>query len=117
MEGRHATVADSSVCTSHVLDQMLRANEVTHPPASSIEGLPSRAHGESPLIELRRQCSDPGKGNIVETVVDLIRKNDEIVLDTELADFLKLITREDLSYRVVAVVAISNLLRRGHWGQ
>ena len=114
LKGRHATVADSSVCASYVLDQMLRANEVTNPPARSVEGLPSRTHRESALVKLRRQCSDPGKRNIVETVVDLVRKNDEIVLDTELADFLKLITRENLSYRVVAVVAISSLLRHGH---
>lgn len=39
LERRHATVANPSVCTGNIFDQMLRANEVSHTPTGGIECL------------------------------------------------------------------------------
>lgn len=84
------------------LDQMLRPDEVADSPASSVEGLARGADGQGALPELRGQRCDPGERDVVEAVVDLIREDDDVVLDAEVADALEFLAREDLADGVVA---------------
>lgn len=107
LEGRHTAVANAGVCTGNVLDQMLWSNQVSHPPTSGIEGLTSRAHGDSTFIQLRGQGGNAGKRNVEETVVNFIRKDNEVVLDTEVANTLELLLGKDLANGVVAVQVVS----------
>lgn len=107
LEGRHTAVANAGVCTGNVLDQMLRSNQVSHTPASGVEGLTSRAHSDSTFVQFRGQGGNPGKRNIEQAVVNLIRKDDQVVLDTEVTNTLELFLREDLAKRVVAIQVVS----------
>lgn len=101
LERRHAAVTDTGVCTSHILDQVFRADEVPNTPTSGVEGLAGRTHGQSTLVQLWGQSSDSSVGNVEEAVVDFIRQDDKVVLDTQFTNALELLAREDLADGVV----------------
>jgi hypothetical protein len=107
LEGRHTAVANAGVCTSNVLDQMLRSDQIAHTPASGVEGLTSRAHSEGAFIQLGGQGGNPRKRNIEQAVINFIRKDNQVVLDTEVADTLELFLGEDLAKGVVAIQIVS----------
>lgn len=101
LERRHTAVTDTGVCTSHVLDQVFRANEVPNTPTSSIEGLAGGAHGQSALVQLWGQGSNSSVGNVEEAVVDFIRQDDKVILDAQFTNALELFAREDLADGIV----------------
>lgn len=103
LERRHTAVADAGVCTGHILDQVLRANKISNTPAGGIEGLAGGTDGQGSLVQLRRQSGNSRKGDIEETVIDLIRQNNQVVLNAEVADALELLSGEDLANGVVPV--------------
>lgn len=103
MKGRHGTVTDPSVCASNILNQMLGSNQVSDTPAGGIECLTGGSHGQSALVELWRQSGDSSEGDVVETVVYFVGKNDKVVLNTELTNTFEFSLREDLPNRVVTV--------------
>lgn len=113
MQRRHTAVANAGVCTSNVLDQMFRSDQIAHAPASSVEGLTSRAHSEGAFVQLRGQGGNPGEWNIEQSVINFIRKDDQVVLDTEITDTLELFLGEDLAKGVVAIQIVSIIKQVG----
>lgn len=97
------------MCASNILDQMLGSNQVSDTPAGCIKCLTGGSHGQSALVELWRQGRDSSEGNVIETVVDFVGKNDKVMLNTELSNTFEFSLREDLANRVVTVT-VSNLL-------
>jgi hypothetical protein len=82
---------------------MLRSDQISHTPASGVEGLTSRAHSQGAFVQLRGQGGNAGERNIEQTVINFIRKNNQVVLDTEVTDTLELLLGEDLAKGVVAI--------------
>ena len=103
LQGRHATIANTSVRTGNVFDKMLGSNKVSHTPTGGIKGFAGRSHSQSTLVKLRGQGANPSEWDIKEAVVDFVGENDKIVLDTKLTNTFQLSTRENLPNRVVAV--------------
>lgn len=101
LEGRHAAVTDAGVGGSDVLDQVLGADQEANTPAGCIERLSSGTNGQGTLVQLGRQGGDAGEWGVVETVVHLVRQDDEVVLDAEIADTFQFSTGKDLSNGVV----------------
>lgn len=96
--------ANPCVCCSNVLDQVLRSDQVADSPASSVEELTSAADGQRESRDLGAQRRNPGEGHVVELIVNLIGKNENVLLDAKVADGLELLTAEDLTHRVVRCV-------------
>lgn len=107
LQGRHTAVANAGVCTSDVLDQMFWSNEVSHTPASGVEGLTSRAHSEGAFVQLGGQGGNPSKRNVEQAVINFVRKDNQVVFNTEVTDTLELLLGEDLAKGVVAVQTVS----------
>lgn len=103
LERRDTAVADAGVCTGHILDQVLWADKISNTPAGGIEGLAGGTDGQGSLVQLRRQCGNSRKGDIEETVIDLIRQNDQVVLNAEVADALELFSGENFANGVVPI--------------
>lgn len=101
LKRRHTAVTDTGVCTGHVLDQVFRADEVPNTPTSGVEGLAGRTNGQSTLVQLWGHSSDSSVWNVEEAVVDFIRQDDKVVLDTQFTNALELLAREDLTDGVV----------------
>ncbi len=80
-----------------------RHGKLTDTPSCGVEVLAGRSNGERQVLNLRRQCRNSREGRIVEPVVDLIRENDDFILDTEVPYALKLILGEYLADRVVCM--------------
>lgn len=73
----------------------------TNSPSSGIKVLARRSNSERQFLDFRRQGCQSGEGNIVKAIVDLIRKDNNLVLDTEVTNLLQLILGEDLADRVI----------------
>lgn len=117
LERRDTAVADAGVCAGNVFNQVLRSDQVANAPAGGVESLTSRANSKSALIVFRLHGSQPSEGHIVETVIDLVRKNDEVVLDREVTNALEFSAREDLANRVVTYSLVSTNLMREAYGE
>lgn len=107
LQGRHAAVAYPGVRGRDVLDQMLRSDEIADSPASGIEGLARGADGQGALVDLRGQRRDSGERNVVQTVVDFVREDDDVVFHGEGANTLELLARKDLTNGVVTTAVSS----------
>lgn len=81
---------------------MGRPDQVAHSPTRRIEGLARRANRQGTLIQLRGQSRNAGEWNIIETVVDFVGEDDQVVLDGQSANAFELLAREYLAHRVVA---------------
>lgn len=92
LERRNTAVANTSVCSGNVLDQMLGSNQVTNTPAGSIEGLARRSHGKGALVKFRRKSGNSSIRNIEKAVIYFIRQDDQIVLDAQVTDTLQLLS-------------------------
>ena len=97
-----AAVADARVRRRHVADQVLRSDQPADAPAGGVEVLAARPDGQGALRDLRGEGADPGERRVVQPVVDLVREDDQVVLDRQRADARELRVRVDLADRVVA---------------
>ena len=101
LERRNTAIADAGVCASHILDQMLWSDEITNTPSSGIEGFTSGTHREGTFIQLGGKSCNSGERNVEETIVNFIRQDDQVVLDTEVTNAHELLFREHFADRVV----------------
>jgi hypothetical protein len=101
LKRRHTAVTDTGVRSSDVFDQMLGSDQVADAPSSGVEGLTRRSNGKGALVKFGRKSRDSGIGDIEETVVYLIRQDDEIILHAQITNALELLSGEDLAYGVV----------------
>jgi hypothetical protein len=101
LQRRHTAVADAGVSTGNVLDQVLGSDQVADAPAGGVEGFACGADGERPLIVLWLHGGNSGKWDIVETVVDLVGEDDEVVLHGKVTDAFEFIARENLPNRIM----------------
>jgi hypothetical protein len=83
------------------LRSLRRDSQRTNSPACGIKVLASRSHSQSQLLDFGGESGDASKGNVEETVVHLIGKDDDLVLDAKFGDALQLLLGEDLANRVV----------------
>ena len=108
LQRRHTTVADAGVSTGNVLDQVLGSDQVADTPASGVEGFASRTDGERPLVVLWLHGGNPGERDIVETVVDLVGEDDEVVLHGKVPDAFEFVARENLPNRIMTTSLAPN---------
>lgn len=101
LQWAHAAIADSRMCCRHVLDQVLRTNQVAHSPPRCVEQLARGADRQGQFGDLRRQCSDASEWHIVECIIDFIGEDDDVVLDAEISNCLQLLLVEHLAHRIV----------------
>ena len=103
LKRRHTAVADSSVGSRYIFDQMWGSDEISNSPASGIESLSCRADRESALVQLRGHCCNALERNVIETIVHLIREDNKVVFQAQIANSLELFLVENLANGVVAV--------------
>ena len=84
-----------------MLDQVLGAHEPADAPAGGVEVLAGGADGDGEALDLGRERGDAGKGHVVQAVVDLVRQDDDLVLDAQVPDLLQLLLGVDLADGVV----------------
>ena len=104
LKRRHAAVADPSVSSCHIFDQMWGSDEISNSPASGIESLSCRAYRESALVQLRGHCCNALERNVIETIVHLIREDNKVVLNAQFANSLELRFVENFTNGVVSVI-------------
>jgi hypothetical protein len=73
----------------------------TNSPPRSVKVLAGRANRQGDVFHLGRQGRDAGKGHVVQAVVDLVGEDDDLVLEAQVGDSLKLLAREYLANGVV----------------
>jgi hypothetical protein len=78
--------------------------ERTDSPSSGIKVLAGRPDRQGDLLDLGRQRRDAGEGNVEQAVVDLVRQDDDLVLDAEVGNLLQLVAAEDLADGVVCIM-------------
>lgn len=88
----------------NMLDKFGRAHEPADTPSGSVEVLARGADGDGEALNLGGERGDSRKGNVVQAVVDLVGENDDLVLDAQVANLLKLLLGEDLADGVVCVI-------------
>lgn len=102
LEGRHAAVADTGVGGGNVLDQMLGADQEANTPTRGIECLSGGTNGQCTLVQFGRQGGNAGERGVVETVIHLVRQDDQIVLDGDLTNAFQFSTGKDLANGIMA---------------
>lgn len=95
---------DASVRCSNVLDQMLGSNQVSHSPTGCVEQLASAANCQSKICDLRAKRRNASERHVVELIVDFVGKNEDVVLDAEVANGLQLLAGEHFADGVVRCV-------------
>ena len=103
------------MCVVHVFDKMLRADEISYPPAGSIEGFADGANGER-VVEKGIGCWRSNARHarelcgIVDTFVHLVGKDEHSVSCAGLADGEELFCRENFSEGIVAAKFLGAVL-------
>ena len=92
--------------SSNILNQMRWSYKVSNSPASSIECLSNGAYSQGTVVKFRRECGDAREWDVVEAFVDLIRENNDVVLDSQLTNILEFSTGKNLTDRVVTVLLV-----------
>ena len=85
----------------NVLDQVCRPHEPPNSPASSVEVLAGGAYSECDLFNFGRKRCNPRERSVEETIIDLVREDDDLVLETEICDSLQLFLGEDLTNGII----------------
>lgn len=80
---------------------MRLSNQPAHPPARAVKVLARRADSDGEVLDLGGDGGDARERLVVEAVVDLVREDDDVVLDTDRADALELFPAKDLADGVV----------------
>lgn len=93
------------------------ANEPANAPTGAVEVFACGTHSECTGGDGRGQSSDAGEGGIGEAVVDLVGDDEDVVLDTDVADGLELRFGENFTDRVVALFRSVRLGRSGKRGE
>lgn len=103
LQRRHTTIAYPRMRSSNVLNQMRWSDQISHSPACGIERFPGRADGKSAFIQLGGQGGDAREGDVVESVVDFVGEDDNVVLYGEGADAFEFFFGHDFADGVVSV--------------
>lgn len=82
LQRRHGRVADASVRGGNVLDKLGRTHEPAHAPAGCVKVLARGANGDGEALDFGGKRGDPREGNVVQAVVYLVGKDDDLILDT-----------------------------------
>lgn len=73
-----------------VVNEMFGSNEPSYTPASDVETLPSRANGQCQSCEIWRKRCNSSEWYIVQSIVDFIGEDDDVVFHTEVSNGGKL---------------------------
>lgn len=87
------------------------ARILTNSPASRVEVLAGGTDRERQALNFGRQRGDARKRHIVQAVIDLVRQDNDFVLDAEIGNLLQLRFGEDLANRVVYVEMLAFFIR------
>ena len=88
----------------YMLDETLIPNNVAHSPPCGVECFPDRTNGKSVAGDRRAQSGDTCEcGGEMKEFVDLIRENDNAVLQAHIADFKEFFGREDFPKRIMPI--------------
>lgn len=85
----------------------------TNSPSGGVKVLAGRPDRQGDLLDLRGEGRDAGKGDVEQAVVDLVRQDDDLVLEAEVGDSLQLLAREDLADGVVLGLVSAGSYWRG----
>lgn len=77
------------------------AGRRTNSPPRGVKVLAGRPDRQGDLLDLRRQRRDAGEGDVVQAVVDLVRQDDDLVLEAQVGNLLQLVAVKDLADGVV----------------
>lgn len=97
-------VADAGMGSTDGLNKVLRTDQPSNAPTGAVKVLASRANSEGQVGNFRRQGSHASEGRVVETIVDLIAQDDDVVFDAQVTDCLQLLSCKDLANGVVRSV-------------
>jgi len=78
----------------------------TNSPSRGVKVLAGRPDRQGDLLDLRGKGRDAGEGDVKQAVIDLVRQDDDLVLEAEVGDSLQLVAREDLADGVVLGVLV-----------
>lgn len=101
LERRDGRVTYPHVCCRHVSDQIGRPHQPADSPPGGVEVLTRRSNRDGNLLHLGRQCRHAGERSIEQSIVNLIREDDDLVLDADICNLLQLLLGKDLSNWVV----------------
>ena len=102
LQRAHARVAYPCVRCSNILDQVGWSDQPTHAPSCSIKVLPRRANGEGERCDFGVERCHACKGDVVQTVVDFVGENENLMLNAKRSNLLQFGGGEDFSDGVVA---------------
>ena len=97
-------VADPGVGGGDVGDEFGGADQPADAPARGVEVLAAGPDGEGAGGDFRGEGPDAGEGGVVESVVDLVREDEDVVFDGQVADGLEFFAGEDFADGVVGGV-------------
>ncbi len=79
------------------------ARTLTDTPACCVKVLPGRPDRNGDLLYFGRQGRHPREGHVVQAVIDLVRKDDDLVLQANIGNLLQLLPGVDLANGVVCL--------------
>lgn len=101
LEWRHTREANPGMCGAGIFDQMGFSDQPTHAPTSAVKVLSCRADRDGKVFNFGGEGRDASERGVVETVVDFVGEDYDVVFYAEFADCEEFLASEDFADGVV----------------